>query len=484
MPKEKQEQDEAQEMPPDGSITDTRMETQDAVFGEIQADGPNYRDVGWLGTTVLMMKTQIGLGVLSMPAAFDALGIVPGVLCLTAIGALTTWSNHMIGVFKLRHNEVYGIDDVGFLIFGTPGRVTLGSAFVLWYIFSAGSGMLGISIGLNAVSSHGACTAIFALVAATIAFGLGSIQTLGQIAWIAWIGLVCILTAILTVAVAVGIQDNPPGVPDGAVWASDYKVIGNPSFAGAIAALTTMVFAYAGTPAFFAIVSEMRQPLYYTRSLIICQTIVSAFYFAIGIVVYYFCGSYVASPALGSAGPLVKKISYGFALPGLLASTMLFVHVSPALGYSTALYRKRSTHTTQLPAKYLFVRIFQGSRHLTANTTTHWLSWFGITFGITLIAYIIASTIPIFNDLVSLIGALLGTLMCFQPMGAMWLYDNWAERKVNKTLKWKLMVLWSVFVIVSGTFLMVGGTYGSVVNIVSEYSGGSKAFSCADNSSP
>jgi hypothetical protein len=56
--------------------------------------------------------------------------------------------------------------------------------------------------------------------------------------------------------------------------------------------------------------------------------VVTSVYLAIGYVVYYYCGSYVASPALGSAGPTMKKISYGFALPGLIASTMLVVHVS------------------------------------------------------------------------------------------------------------------------------------------------------------
>ena len=78
-----------------------------------------------------MMKTQIGLGVLSIPVAFDALGIVPGVICLCAIAAITTWSDYIIGVFKLRHREVYGIDDVGELLFGRTGRIILGGAFVL-----------------------------------------------------------------------------------------------------------------------------------------------------------------------------------------------------------------------------------------------------------------------------------------------------------------------------------------------------------------
>jgi hypothetical protein len=99
-----------------------------------------------------------------------------------------------------------------------------------------------------------------------------------------------------------------------------------------------------------------------------------------------------------------------------------------------------------------------------------------------LTSYVIASAIPVFGGLVSLIGALLGTLMSFQPMGFMWLYDNW--NRPEKGIKWQLMVAWSVFVIVIGTFLMVGGTYGSVVEIMSAYkkSGGSAAWSCADNS--
>lgn len=55
--------------------------------------------------------------------------------------------------------------------------------------------MLGISIGLNTVSSHAACTAIFVGVAAIVGLILGSIRTLGKISGLAWVGLGCIMTA-------------------------------------------------------------------------------------------------------------------------------------------------------------------------------------------------------------------------------------------------------------------------------------------------
>ncbi|KAL4794765.1 transmembrane amino acid transporter protein-domain-containing protein [Aspergillus venezuelensis] len=447
----------------------------DDVFGEMSEGGPNYRDVGWLGTVALMMKTQIGLGVLSIPSAFDTLGLIPGLICLLVIAAITTWSDYMIGVFKLRHREVYSIADAGGLMFGKVGKAFFGSAFVLYWIFVAGSGMLSISIGLNAVSTHAACTAIFVAVAAIVGFVFGSIRTLGKMGFLAWGGLFCILTAILIVTIAVGIQDHPAEAPAGpGPWKSDYKIIGNPSFTEGITAVSSLIFAYAGTPAFFAIVSEMRDPQYYTRSLLCCQSGVTSIYITIGTVVYYFCGSYVASPALGSAGAMVKKVAYGFALPGLIVTTLLVIH---------------------LPAKILFIRILRGSKHLSSNSAIHWITWLSCTAGITIIAYIIASAIPVFDGLVSLVGALLGTLMSFQPMGCMWLYDNWkggaADPSGNGTGKlrrgskrWIAMVAWCVFVISAGTFCMVAGTYGSVVGVVDSYraSGGSSAWSCADNS--
>ncbi|KAH0278625.1 amino acid transporter, partial [Aureobasidium melanogenum] len=432
----------------------------DAVFGDIGEGGPNYRDVGWLGTVALMMKTQIGLGVLSIPAVFDILGMIPGIICLLVIAIITTWSDYMVGAFKLRHPEVYGIDDVGRLLFGSVGREVMGIAYVLYWIFVAGSGMLSISIALNALSTHGACTAVFVAVAAIIGFIFCSIQTLGRITWLAWVGVIAIISAILTLTVAVGIGGRPAAAPQTGPWKSDYKIIGSPSFEDAISAISSLVFAYAGTPGFFPIASEMRDPRLFTRSLIICQSIVTAIYIAIGVVVYYFCGSYVASPALGSAGVTMKKVCYGLALPGLCVSTILLSH---------------------LPAKYVFLRILRGTKHVTQNTVIHWVTWFGCTAGTIIISYIIASAIPVFGGLVSLIGALLGTLLSFQPYGCMWLYDNWHG---ERTRKWTLMVGWCIFVIVSGMFLMVAGTYGSVVSIIDSYNsdGGTSAWSCADNS--
>lgn len=136
------------------------------------------------------------------------------------------------------------------------------------------------------------------------------------------------LQIVVTVTIAVGVQDRPAAAPQTGPFVSDYKIFGNPSFVEAVTAVSSLIFAFSGTPAFFSIVAEMRDPGEYNKALALCQSVVAATYVTIGCVVYYFCGSYVSSPALGSAGNVIKKIAYGFAIPGLIVTTTLCIHVS------------------------------------------------------------------------------------------------------------------------------------------------------------
>lgn len=92
--------------------------------------------VGFVGTVILMMKTQIGLGVLAIPSALNALGMVPGVICLVVIAIITTWSGYVIGTFKLQHRQVYSIDDAGGIMFGLVGRSALSVGFCLCTCFA------------------------------------------------------------------------------------------------------------------------------------------------------------------------------------------------------------------------------------------------------------------------------------------------------------------------------------------------------------
>lgn len=271
--------------------------------------------------------------------------------------------------------------------------------------------------------------------------------------------------------------DAPPNVP----WESDFKLFNKPTFASGVSAVSGFVFAYGGVPVYFSIVAEMRNPRHYTRSLIVSQTAITTVYIVLGSLVYYFCGSLVSTPALGSAGGTMKIICYALALPGLLVSTAILVHVSVL--QPPVASKPGPANRFQVPAKYIFVRILRDSKHLVSNSATHWMIWLGCTFSISVSSYVVASAIPFFGPLTSLIGSFFGSVMSFQFMGIMWFYSHWSERKAGH-YRWTMVAVWAAFVVVAGTVLMVAGTYGSVIGIMDYYKagGGSSAWSCADNS--
>lgn len=133
---------------------------------------------------------------------------------------------------------------------------------------------------------------------------------------------------VFTLVIAVGVQDRPAEAPQTGPYESNFKLFGNPTFAEAMAAIASIIFAFCGVPAYFSVVSEMADPRQYPYSLALCRGIATSVYITVGIVVYVYCGDYIAAPALGSANVLMKKVCYGLAIPGLIMSMTLYLHVS------------------------------------------------------------------------------------------------------------------------------------------------------------
>lgn len=72
------------------------------VWGDLEDGGPNYRALGWVRASVLLMKIQIGLGVLAIvsvvlltttdrqPSVLHTLGFAPGILVIVATAVIIT----------------------------------------------------------------------------------------------------------------------------------------------------------------------------------------------------------------------------------------------------------------------------------------------------------------------------------------------------------------------------------------------------------
>lgn len=122
-------------------------------------------------------------------------------------------------------------------------------------VFAAAAGMISMSTSLNALSNHGACTAVFIAVSAIAGGLVASIQTLGRIQALGWVGIVSILAAgeifcfpltikltiVIVLTITVGIQDRPNDAPDFGPWDRDVIYFGSPSFATASSAVSSIV---------------------------------------------------------------------------------------------------------------------------------------------------------------------------------------------------------------------------------------------------
>ncbi|GJN93660.1 hypothetical protein Rhopal_006717-T1 [Rhodotorula paludigena] len=414
----------------------------DDVFGETEGKGAVHYQ-----TCALCFPSR-GL---TIPTVFDSLGLVPGIICLVVVACVTTWTDISLGLFKQRHPDVYSLSDCGRVAFGLPGSIIFAACTWLFQTFVAGGALLSISTAFNALSLHGTCTAVFVLVSFLIALPIACMRRLEELKWLSWIGLCTILPAILLVTIAVAVGGRPAAAPQTGPIDLNVKLFGSPTFAQAMNAVSNLVFSFSATPLYLPMACEMRRIEDYPKAIYAAQGFITSFYIIIGSVVYWYAGQYVASPALGTAGTLFKRIGYGLALPGLIFSAVIYIH---------------------LAAKFIFMRTLRGTRHITHGTKTHWMVWLGSCAGCAIFSYIIASAIPVFNGLLGLVGALFGTTMSFN-----------AEARETRTLGLTTGMIGNAVIFLLGALVIVGGTYGSALGIRDDYAEvGGRPFSCADNS--
>ncbi|KAL1303196.1 hypothetical protein AAFC00_006618 [Neodothiora populina] len=425
------------------------------------ADGVDFRTVGWPRASVIFLKIIFATGVLSIPTAMYSLGALGGALSVVGWTALNTYTAMIQGDFRNNHPGCHSIADMANVVGGVVTREICGALFIIAYVLCTGSGIIGVSTALNALSHHAACTVWWSFIATIVVALTASVRKFHQIGFLTWAGFASIFVAVLIIVIAVTTRDRPAAAPQTGGYELGYYVIAYPTFAAGMVASCTIFVSSAGTSAFLPVISEMKNPRDYRKALFACMGIVMAAYLSFSLVVYRWCGQWVASPSLGSAGQTVKMIAYGIGLVGLIVSACLYLHVA---------------------AKYVFVRILRDSVHLQSNSLIHWGTWLSCTFGLAAISFILAEAIPIFSYILALTGSI-----CFAPIAIclpawLWMYDRGHYRK---GAVWQQLCYWfHAFLILLGLFLLVAGTYGVVVQIKDAYADGQVggAFSCADNS--
>ncbi|KZF21491.1 amino acid transporter [Xylona heveae TC161] len=380
----------------------------------------NYRTLEWWQASMIMIAETISLGILSLPSVLATIGMVPGVILIVGLGILATYTGLLIGQFKIRYPGVHSMADAGEVLFqplgmGRFGKELFGAAQTLYLIFSMASHLLTWTICLNTITNSATCTIVWSVVGLVVFWLFDLPRTLKKMSWLSIASFISIFVSVLMTMIDVGIEK--PGK-------HTMKAVEHPTFQQAFNSVSNIVFAYAGHACYFGFMSEMKTPTDWPKAVTLLQTCEIALYVIASVVIYRFGGSEVKSPAIGSAGPMVMKVAWGLAIPTIVIAGVIYGHVA---------------------AKYIYVRIFRGTRHMTKRSALATGSWVGITLCSWVIAFVIAESIPQFNDLLALISALSVSWFSYGVAGIFWLFLN--KGKWFSSIRNIFMFISSIFVI-------------------------------------
>ncbi|KAF5986611.1 neutral amino acid permease [Fusarium coicis] len=448
--------------PADEEVISMKGETLESheVFQQTD-DGVQFRTVSWQRATIIFLKIQFAMSILSVPGAFATLGAVGGGLSLVGWHTLNTYTAYILGEFRNRHPECHTLADMCGRLWGRVGKELVGLQILVAQVLISAAGIVSISTAFNAISNHGACTVIFTLIGAISITLFSSVRTFSRLGWLTWIGFFTFFVAVFIFVVAVTQQDRPATAPKTGDYELGWTAIAHPTFVAGITASANIFISNSGSSMYLPVLSEMKRPEHFKKAVLVTGVLVMAMYLSFSLVIYRWCGVWLATPAFGSAGPLFKKISYGIALPGLIIGVGIYQHVA---------------------AKYIFVRILRDSYHLQENTIVHWSTWIGSNLTLGILAFIVAEAVPILNYLLGLAGA-----VCFAPFSLifpalLWMQDFKHCRTGNASSQAKY---WShALIVLVGSFMVIAGTYSVAVSIQDAYRSGliAKVFNCADNS--
>ncbi|RJE24931.1 hypothetical protein PHISCL_02763 [Aspergillus sclerotialis] len=418
----------------------------DDPFGNEANAEIKYKTLKWWQCGFFMIAESVSLGVLSLPSTLEAIGLAPSVVIIVGLGVIATYTGYTIAQFRAAHPHIHNLADAGEILMGPFGRELFGLGQILFSIFIMGSHILTFRDMMNTVTEHGTCSIVFSIVGLVICLVLSLPRTIKNLTYVSFASFVSILSAVIITMIGVAVQAKPDRTVEITTETNLYH-----AFKG----VTEIVFAYCAHVAFFGLLAEMEKPEDFPKAVVMLQGFEVALYVTASVVIYYYVGNGVASPAFGSAGPVLKKVAYGIAIPTIVGAGVVNGHVG---------------------LKYIYVRIF---RHTDKMHKRDWVglgSWLAIGLGCWIIAWIISEAIPTFNDLLSLISSLFASWFSFGLGGIYWLHLNWGKY-FSSPSKFILAIINALIAGIGATICGLG-LYVSG-KAIHDHAGGS-AFTCAN----
>lgn len=400
---------------------------------------------------------------MSFPYSYSVLGLVPGLILTAAQAGFVLYTSLVVWEFCLRHPEVRDVCDIGQMLFWNSKVVWYLTAimFVLNNTFIQGLHCLVISRYLNTMTHHATCTIVFAAVGAIVSFFASLPRTFDMLSKLATVSAFFTFVSVILAAAFAGAEGkhgtegysptpykNP--ITGALVMAGEPLVLIIPAagttFVSGMNAFLNISYTFIGQITLPSFIAEMKNPYDFRKALWIVTIAEIIVFSLVGGIVYGYTGTqYNTAPAFGSLGnDVYKKVSFSFMIPTLIFLGVLYASVT---------------------SRFVFFRIFEGTRHKSNHTLIGWASWAGILATTWVFAFIIAEVIPFFADLLSLMSSLFDSFFGWIFWGVAYLRMRKADLGPQffkkRGLRGWIGFLVNIFIIMFGVFTLTVGTYVS-----------------------
>ncbi|KAL4916226.1 transmembrane amino acid transporter protein-domain-containing protein [Aspergillus aurantiobrunneus] len=453
-----------------GALSDT---DSGEIGRQIELEAENtikYRTCSWQKTAALLFSEYICLAMMSFPWSYSILGLVPGLILTAFIASVVLYTSLIIWRFCLRHPHIRDVCDIGQHLFWGSRVVWYLTAmmFLLNNTFIQGLHCVVGSEYLNTISGHGTCTIVFAFVTAIVSLVCSIPRTFSTLSNIATFSALATFISVMLAVIFAAIEDHPAGYTpaDGNPTVLAIPASGT-SYVSGMNAFLNMSYTFIGQITLPSFIAEMKEPRDFWKS-VTAVTIAEIIVFSlVGSIVYAYTGNqYMTSPAFGSIGDEVyKKLSFSFMIPTIVFLGVLYASVS---------------------ARFIFFRIFEGTRHKGNHTVVGWLSWIAILAALWSLAFIISQVIPFFSDLLSIMSSLFDSFFGFVFWGVAYLrmrYDDHGPGFYkSRGIRGWVGAISNVGLIGIGLYFLGPGTYTSIMSVIQNYRAGTVGgpFSCGD----
>lgn len=486
MEKNINEKEQRESYSPDTELARGRMQSIQRASQNPNGDN-NQQKLSTMQAAIIFITNEIGIGILSLPAALNALGMFPGILCIIVMGGLSLYSAYILVQYYRRYPYVLNIVDYGRSLGGPVVEGIFATGFLINMALTCASAVITVSIGLNTISEHAICTLGFTAVTSVAMWMLCIPRTMKFVSYCGWPCTVSIVGAVMITMISIGV--NGPRIPDRPL---NIQAVGNPTFVQASSAFLNIAFAFSGNQAFPTVLAEMKNPSRdFPRAICIEKCFTISMYLIVAVVCYFYAGDQITSPAIGSAPSTMAKVAYGVIFVSLLGTGLVFGHTATkyihvtwmrhfhlfGLGHS----RRKAEHVDTDRARR------RSTLHIQpAGRKVIWITWTIVVTTFWIVVWIIAGAIPIFDSLLNISAALLLAWFTWGIPVLLWFHLNWENQGWRRGWKKISLAVLNVLILFIVLFMNTGGMYASIANMLDIFndpnSSVSGSFSCADNS--